>query len=80
MPRRDDIDDEIDEGPTPEDIAHFDSATRTCPACKEEVYDDAEVCWKCGHAMSAAEDTKSPVWIIVTAVIALGALLFILIR
>lgn len=42
--------DEFDEGPTQADLERFDSATRACPACGAELYDDADVCWKCGHA------------------------------
>jgi len=48
MPRPD----ELDEDPSPEDMERFSSATRTCPSCKSEVYDDAEICHECGHAFS----------------------------
>ena len=46
---------EIDEDPSEEDIAKLDSPTRTCPHCGREVYDDAEVCYHCGHAFMAGE-------------------------
>ncbi len=51
MPRPDPTD-ELDEDPSPEDMERFGSATRTCPECKSEVYDDAEICHECGHAFS----------------------------
>ncbi|MBK9188444.1 MAG: hypothetical protein IPM33_05750 [Phycisphaerales bacterium] len=71
-------DDEIDEGPTPEDVARFDSVTRTCPGCKEEVYDDTAVCWQCGRALDAEGDAKTPMWIYVAATIAMAAIVIII--
>jgi hypothetical protein len=44
--------DELDEDPSPEDMERFGGVTRTCPECKSEVYDDAEICHECGHAFS----------------------------
>ncbi len=63
-PRRD----EIDEGPSAEDIERFGSATVACPKCEAEVYDDAAMCWKCGHALSTP-DKPLPGWIILVAML-----------
>lgn len=78
MARHDDIKNEIDDDPTPEDIARFDSVTRTCPGCREEVYDDTAICWQCGRALDAEGDAKTPAWIIVAATVALVAILIII--
>jgi hypothetical protein len=63
------------EAPSQEDIERFGGATRTCPECREEVYDDAEVCYHCGHAFSASADAPLPRWAIVAAVLVVGGLL-----
>ncbi|HYE63696.1 MAG TPA: hypothetical protein VD997_17020 [Phycisphaerales bacterium] len=64
MPRHDD---ELDEDPSPEDLERFGGATRTCPECRTELYDDSEVCWKCGHHIS--NRPKEPkTWVIIVAV------------
>lgn len=42
-----------DEGPTDADIERFSDVTQRCPNCKTELYDDAEVCWSCGEALTA---------------------------
>lgn len=72
-------DDEIDEGPSEADLERFSGVTRTCPECGAEMYDDVEICWKCGHALSG-ESKGIPVWIVVTAVLALAAMAFFIIR
>jgi hypothetical protein len=60
--------DEIDEDPSEADIERFDSAVQKCPECGIDLYDDATVCWKCGHAVSSAPKGL-PVWVIVVAVV-----------
>ena len=61
-------DDEIDEEPSDEDLERFGGATRSCPECGTELYDDAEICWKCGHHLSGKE--KGPrTWVLVVAVV-----------
>lgn len=54
------------EGPSDADIERFSDPTRVCPECKTEVYDEAELCWKCGHAFRG-ESGKMPKWIFVAA-------------
>lgn len=61
-------DDEFDEDPSPEDLERFGGATRQCPECGTELYDDAEVCWKCGHHLSSAPK-GSKGWVIAVAVV-----------
>ncbi len=57
------------EGPSQEDIIRFGNVTRTCPACKKEVFDDVDVCYHCGEAIEASRQAKggTPVWAMITA-------------
>lgn len=57
-----------DEGPSESDLETFGGVTRECPECKAELFDDAEVCWKCGHALSG-RSRGQPMWAVVTAVV-----------
>jgi len=54
-------DHELDEDPSPEDVEVFGDVTVKCPKCGSVLYDDAELCWKCGHALSSA-DKGLPTW------------------
>ncbi len=65
---------EIDEDPSEEDIAKLDSPTRTCPKCGREVYDDADVCYHCGHAFSPGERATPWLQIMVAVLVILGFL------
>lgn len=67
---------EFDEFPSDEDIQRFGDVTVTCPECGTELYDDAEVCWNCAHALGARARAGEgiPRWVIVVAVIAAAAL------
>ncbi len=79
--QRDDEMDELDEAPSPEDLDRFGGVTVTCPKCKSELYDDAAVCWKCGHALaSRPENTRPPLWIVIAGGLALLGLMYIMIR
>ncbi|MFN0010396.1 MAG: hypothetical protein ACKVS8_02000 [Phycisphaerales bacterium] len=75
-PRQQDA--EFDEGPSADDIERFGDVTRTCPECHKEVFDDAEVCYHCGHAFSRAPSKGLPRWAIVTAGVVLAAFLLML--
>ncbi|MBI1189145.1 MAG: hypothetical protein GC200_00465 [Tepidisphaera sp.] len=79
---RDDIDDveDLDEDPSPEDLERFGGVTVKCPKCGSELYDDAAMCWKCGHALSASDAARPPIWLIIVAVLALLGLLYLTIR
>ena len=67
-------DDELDEGPSEEDMERFGGATRTCPECRTELYDDADVCWKCGHALMSRTREHKPWAIVVAGLIVVGLL------
>lgn len=73
---------ELDELPSEEDIERFGDQTRTCPECKKEVFDDAAVCYHCGHAFerTTAGSTPSPKWVVATVVIIIAAFVFLLFR
>ena len=66
---------ELDEGPSEDDIERFSNVTRTCPECNKEVFDDAAICYHCGHAFerTTAGSSKSPKWIIITVILILAA-------
>jgi len=69
------------EEPSQEDIERFSGVTRTCPACKKEIFDDAELCYHCGAAVegTAAGTGKMPVWVMITGSVALLGFLALLI-
>lgn len=69
-----------DEGPSRDDIERFGDVTRTCPACKKDIYDDAEVCYHCGSAVEGTAQGSGgvPKWITLTAALVLGAFLLML--
>lgn len=51
----------IDEGPSSEDIDHFDRDTAYCPDCGAEVWDEAEVCPKCHSFIGGQTLTRKPI-------------------
>lgn len=57
----------VDEGPSESDLEQFGGVTRPCPKCQTELYDEVEICWKCGHHLGGEREAP-PVWIIVTVV------------
>jgi uncharacterized protein (DUF983 family) len=64
-------DDEADEGPSAADLERFSDVTRRCPECGTEVYDEAELCWKCGRAFTRADAAGPPRWVIATVILVL---------
>ncbi|MFO0830311.1 MAG: hypothetical protein U0637_00575 [Phycisphaerales bacterium] len=70
---------EDENDPREEDLDQFSGVTRTCPECGSEVYDEAELCWKCGHAFSG--DAKPlPRWVVVVAVVVIAGILLAVVR
>ena len=68
-------DEELDpEGPSRADIERFGDEVRRCPSCETEVYDDTELCPVCGHLFED-RDSKTPLWVLIVAVVALLAML-----
>lgn len=71
----------MDGGPSADDIERFSGVTRTCPACGKEVFDDAVTCYHCGADMERSREAGLPkVWVVVTVLVLLGALVFFLTR
>jgi len=52
----------IDEGPSEDDLARFDDTSARCDQCGAEMYDDAEMCPKCGafQIRGPEGDTRNP--------------------
>lgn len=75
-------DDDDREGPSAEDLERFGGETRPCPSCRREIYDESPFCPRCGHALGASDEpaARPPVWMLVAAAAALGAILFIAFR
>lgn len=71
-PHHDHHDDGPDEGPSAEDVERFSDATRICPECNKQVFDDVAICYHCGHAFSS-EPKGTPVWVMIVAVVLLLA-------
>ena len=75
--------DEDDE--TPDDSDLDDDAasvdTRSCPHCRRQVYEHAEMCPHCRNYISTeSHPARQPTWIVVTAIAALAAILFFWVR
>lgn len=49
--------DRADDGPSAADLERFGDVTRPCPNCGKSVYDDAEQCYHCGHALGAMDES-----------------------
>lgn len=66
------------DGPSAEDLERFGSETDACPECGSEVYDQAELCHVCGHAIERGPGSI-PTWVGVAAAVGvLGLLLVVL--
>lgn len=69
--------DEVDEGPSADDIERFGNVTRRCPECGKDVFDDVAICYHCGYAMEkTAAPGKTPVWVIVTVVLVMVSIVW----
>jgi uncharacterized protein (DUF983 family) len=71
--------DEDPDGPSREDVERFSDVTVKCPECGTQLFDDVEMCWKCGRALRAntPDETKVPVWVIATVVLIILAFVFV---
>lgn len=65
-----------DEGPSDADVARFARDTVKCPKCRADMYDEAEICLECGHDLAAAPSAGAAPWVVATAVVVIGALMF----
>lgn len=64
-----------DDGPQESDLERFSGVTVRCPQCGAELYDDAEVCYRCGSAVTGWSDRERRVWPAVIVVLLILALL-----
>lgn len=57
-------DDDIDEGPSSEDLDALDHESAICPDCGAEIWDAAEICPKCFAYIGGNAGTRrpAPVW------------------
>ena len=63
-----------DDGPSEADLERFSGVTRPCPKCKADLYDEVEICWKCGHHLSAKDEGPAS-WIVVTVIVLLTVII-----
>lgn len=51
--------------------------TRTCPACGASVYEDADVCPRCGEYLvrDTAAGRRKPWWMVIAALLVMAAIL-----
>ncbi|MFM9994985.1 MAG: zinc ribbon domain-containing protein [Phycisphaerales bacterium] len=64
-----------DDGPQEADIEKFGGVTVKCPECGADLYDEAELCFKCGAAVTAWSDRRRRVWPTVIVVLLILAVL-----
>ncbi len=76
-----DHDDDPD-APQPEDVERFSDVTQTCPECGKDLFDDAEVCWNCGCAVSEARTraARPPLWALIAGALALAGFVWVMAR
>lgn len=58
------------DGPSRADLERFGDEFRTCPECGSAVYDQAELCHRCGHAFEE-KSSSPPIWALMVAVVVL---------
>jgi hypothetical protein len=54
-----------------------DGDTMPCPHCRREIYDDSERCPHCGEYLGGSDEpgTGKPLWVVVTVIVVLAAIL-----
>ncbi|MCL4741167.1 MAG: zinc-ribbon domain-containing protein [Phycisphaerales bacterium] len=60
------------EGPSAADLDRFGGEFVVCPECGFEVYDQAEVCPRCGRALTTLGGGRASRWVIVVVVVVLA--------
>jgi len=63
------------DAPRLEDVEEFGDATRRCPQCSTDVYDEADLCYKCGHAFGAEKQATPKPWVLVVIGLVVAAIL-----
>ncbi|MEO1009374.1 MAG: hypothetical protein AAFX79_12495 [Planctomycetota bacterium] len=65
---------ELDEGPSLDDLEKFSGVTQSCWRCGTELYDDATVCWHCNAGVGPGSKPRggTPWWAFVVAILALA--------
>lgn len=78
-----DDDDELDDDPDAPDAFDRDENedsvdTIPCPKCGKPIYENAEICHKCGSYVSREESAQhKPIWMIATVITLVVVLLFV---
>jgi len=77
----DDADDDLDDADD-DDLDDDDDHTMPCPHCGADIYEDAVRCPVCERYLTQEEirTTSKPRWVIVTAAVVLGAMVFAYLR
>ena len=72
-----DYDDPEDPDAADQDV-HDDPETFSCPFCRREVVEGADICPKCGNFIGGTDDSVTsrthPRWVIITAILLLAAI------
>lgn len=73
-----------DEGPSLDDLNRFGSDEGYCPECGNEIWDQAQACPSCGTYLAGHTSSRPPIeadwrrrWIVLVAIIAMLAFLFV---
>lgn len=62
------------EGPSAADLDRFGDEMIPCPNCGARIYDQSEMCPRCGHLLEAPEK-RLPLWTIGITILVIGLLL-----
>jgi len=60
--------------PQPQDVARFSGVTRACPACGQELFDQARACWKCGQQFESPRSASVGAWALVAVALLVAAI------
>lgn len=76
----DDDEEDARDAPSEADVYRFSAQTRRCPRCRREVYDEIDLCPKCGFAFDAEGPARPPWWVIAGTIGALAGMLLFFFR